>query len=80
MVAFPAEIPVTTPLELTVANNGLTEVQGFDAAGVPEPANVVVKFTQSELFPVIEGDENCPETLKLLLLFEVHEPLFVVTV
>jgi hypothetical protein len=55
IVVEPAETPVITPPAETVATPVLEEVQGFEAAGVPEPVNVVVAFTQTLLAPVIVG-------------------------
>ena len=80
IVTLPAERPVTRPLEFTVAIVVFSEIHGFVADGVPDPIKVVVKLTQTLLAPVIVGVENCALTMKLLLVFDVHEPLFVVMV
>jgi hypothetical protein len=52
---LPADTPVTTPEELTVATEVVAETQGFVAAAVPEPVKVVVAPTQAEAVPVIVG-------------------------
>ena len=56
MMAVPAEIPVTTPVLLTVATPGLEETHGLTVAGVPEPINVVVLLIQIVLVPVMVGN------------------------
>ena len=55
IVELPAAIPVTTPVEDTVATAVLEETQGFTAAAVAEPVSVVVKPTQALNVPVIVG-------------------------
>ncbi len=50
MVGVPAKIPVTTPLEFTVANDGLLLLHVPD--GVPS-LNVVVRPTHTLVVPVI---------------------------
>jgi len=55
MTLVPAATPVTTPVLLTVATAGVAETQGFTAAGVPEPVNVVVAPTQTVNVPVMVG-------------------------
>jgi hypothetical protein len=55
MMLVPAEIPVTSPVELTVATPGDADTHGFTVAGVPEPANWVVDPTQTFKVPVIVG-------------------------
>jgi hypothetical protein len=54
-MAVPADTPVTTPEELTVATAGDAEIQGLEIAAVPEPVKVVVAPTQAEAVPVIVG-------------------------
>ena len=51
----PADTPVTTPVEETVATAVLEETQGLEAAAVPEPVKAVVKPTQAVNVPVMVG-------------------------
>ena len=51
----PADTPVTTPVEETVATPVFEETHGFTAAAVAEPVNVVVVPTQADNVPVIVG-------------------------
>jgi len=51
----PVETPVTSPVLFTVATDGVAEIHGFDAAGVPEPVNWVVEPSQTNKVPVITG-------------------------
>jgi hypothetical protein len=51
----PGFTPVTTPALFTVATAGVAEVHGFDAAGVPEPVNVVVDPSHTVSVPEIVG-------------------------
>ncbi|WP_291276167.1 hypothetical protein [Flavobacterium sp.] len=51
----PAETPVTTPVELTVATAGVADDHGMVASGVPEPVRVVVKPTHTFNVPVMVG-------------------------
>ncbi len=55
IVAVPAVIPVTTPVELTVATAGDEEVQAPEVDGVPLPLNCVVEPMHTESVPVITG-------------------------
>lgn len=55
MILVPALRPVTTPVGLTVATAVLDEVQGFTAAGVPDPLRAVVAPAQMARLPVIVG-------------------------
>ncbi len=50
----PAVTPVTTPPE-TVATEGDTEVQGLEAAAVPDPVKVVVAPIQVDVVPEMVG-------------------------
>ena len=52
---MPAATPVTTPEEETVATEVVAEVQGLEAAAVPEPVKVVVVPTQAEAVPEMVG-------------------------
>lgn len=52
---IPALTPDTNPVLLTVATEGVPEIHGFIAAGVPEPVSWVVNPTQTESVPVIVG-------------------------
>jgi hypothetical protein len=74
MVVIPAPTPVTTPALLTVATPVLDDVHGLAAAGVPEPANVVVDPTQTFTIPVIAG---CAFTVTVAVL---EHPLLLVYV
>jgi hypothetical protein len=51
----PAEIPVTSPVLLTVATRDDADTHGLTAAGVPEPVSCVVEPTQTLRVPVIVG-------------------------
>lgn len=68
----PAATPVTTPAE-TVATEGEAEVQGLEAAAVPEPVKVVLEPTQAAAVPVIVVGEGCvivTEILEILPVFD----------
>ena len=52
---MPAATPVTTPALLTVATAGVADIHGLDAAGVPDPVNVVVDPIHTLKVPVIVG-------------------------
>ena len=54
MIDVPAAIPVTTPPE-TVATEGDAEVQGLEAAAVPDPVKVVVAPIQVDVVPEMVG-------------------------
>src|ERR1035437_7897558 len=51
----PAETPVTNPVLLTVATDGVADTHALDAAGVPEPVNCVVNPTHTFDVPVMVG-------------------------
>src|ERR1035437_9070007 len=51
----PAETPVTNPVLLTVATDGVADTHALDAAGVPEPVSCVVNPVQTFSVPVIVG-------------------------
>jgi hypothetical protein len=51
----PGFTPVTTPVLLTVATVVVADTHGVEAAGVPEPVNVVVDPSQTVNVPVIVG-------------------------
>ena len=51
----PAARPVTTPEEVTVATEVVAEVQGLEAAAVPDPVRVVDALTQAEAVPEMVG-------------------------
>ena len=72
MIVVPAATPVTTPALLTVATAVLDEVQGFTAAGVPEPVRVVVAPTQTAVVPVMVG-----KALTVTVTVAVHPLLLV---
>jgi hypothetical protein len=55
MVVVPPETPVTKPVELIVAIDGLEDVQG-PVAAVVEPVNCEVNPTHENRFPVIVGE------------------------
>ncbi len=54
---MPGATPVTKPVPLTVATDGVAETHGFEAAGVPEPVNCVVFAPAEQIvkLPVIVG-------------------------
>ena len=52
----PADTPVTTPLEFTVATAIVADTQGLVVAAVPEPVKVVVNPTQALDVPVMVGN------------------------
>jgi len=72
MVDVPADTPVTTPVEDTVATAVLEETQGLDAAAVAEPVSVVVNPTQTDNVPVIVG-----RALIVTVAVAIHPELFV---
>lgn len=51
----PTATPVITPVEETVATEGVAEVHGLEAAAVPDPVKVVVAPKQAEAVPEIVG-------------------------
>ena len=51
----PPATPVTTPVVLTVATEGVADTQGFTAAGVPEPVKLVVEPAHTVNVPVMVG-------------------------
>ncbi len=51
----PAETPVTTPEELTVATEVVAETHGLVTAAVPEPVSVVVAPIQAFAVPEMVG-------------------------
>ena len=55
MTEVPAATPVTTPVELTVATEGLALTQGVVLDAVPDPVNVVVEPTHTVAVPDIVG-------------------------
>ena len=52
---MPDATPVTIPVLLTVAIDGVDEVHGLVAATVPEPVSCVVNPTHADKTPVIVG-------------------------
>ena len=68
----PAATPVTTPAE-TVATEVVAEVQGLEAAAVPEPVKVVVAPTQAEAVPVIVVAAGCVIVTEILEIFPVFD-------
>ena len=54
MTEVPAATPETTPPE-TVATEGDAEVQGLEAAAVPDPVKVVVAPIQVDVVPEMVG-------------------------
>ena len=66
IMVVPAETPVTTPLEFTVAILVLEDNQGFDGAAVPEPVKVVVLLLHTLNVPVMVG-KDFMVTVALLL-------------
>ncbi len=52
---MPGFTPVTTPALFTVATPVFDEVHGLVAAGVPDPANVIVEPSQTAVGPVMVG-------------------------
>lgn len=57
MVAVPGLLPVTTPVELTVATVELELTHGLDAAGVPVAERLIVDPTQTLPGPLMTGVE-----------------------
>ena len=55
IVVVPTAIPVTIPLEFTVAIKGSEDTHGFKTAGANAVDNVVVKPSQTPKIPVIIG-------------------------
>jgi hypothetical protein len=55
IVVVPAVNAVTKPVEDTVATAALLEIHGLVVAGLPEPENCEVAFTQSVLTPETVG-------------------------
>ena len=55
IVVVPDAIPVTNPVEETVATPVLLEVQGFEIAGVPEPVSWEVALIHNVVAPLIVG-------------------------
>ena len=55
MIVVPAEIPLTKPVELTVATVGVDDNQGLVAAAVAEPVNCVLVPIQENKVPEMVG-------------------------
>ena len=55
MVVVPAEMPLTKPVELTVAIAGVEDIQGFVVAAVVDPVSWDVSPIQENKLPVIVG-------------------------
>jgi hypothetical protein len=55
IVVVPSEIPVTTPILLTVAMFGLLEDQGVDVFGIEDPDNATVPNLHTDNDPEIVG-------------------------
>lgn len=55
MVVDPPVNPVTTPVLLTEATDGLEDTQALLRAGVPEPTSAEVVPAQNALLPVRVG-------------------------
>ena len=70
MVADPAETPVTTPVELTVAIDVLDEVHGPDEFAVPDPVKVMVLPIQAVAEPVIVGAAGSVSVMVFTCLHE----------
>ena len=63
MVAVPAETPVTTPDESTIATEASEVDHGVVLSAVPEPVKLKVEPTDTLLPPVIAGEAvTVPET------------------
>ena len=77
MSLVPAETPVTSPDEFTVAIPGVAEAHGLIEAAVTEPVNAVVDSTHTLNVPEIVGS-----TLSVVAnAAEVYEqPLLLITV
>lgn len=75
MVVAPPEIPVTKPVELIVATDGLEDVQGLVVAAVVEPVNCEVNPTHENKSPVIVGEGLI---VKVLLVAVVVPHSFVI--
>ena len=56
MVVVPAETPVTTPLELTVATPVALDSHGVEVDGEPDPVSVIVASTHTLVLPDIVGN------------------------
>ncbi len=68
----PAAIPVTTPVLLTVATDGVADDQGVVPSAVPDPTKVVVDPAQTIAVPVIVG---VPLTVTIWVV--VQPPVFI---
>ena len=55
ITVVPGFTPVTTPPFVTVATPVFEDVHGFTAAGVPDPASVIVDPSQTAVGPVMVG-------------------------
>ena len=55
IIEVPAVTPVTTPEAVTVATEVVADVQGLEAAAVPDPVKVVDALTQAEAVPEMVG-------------------------
>lgn len=56
MVVVPADLPVTNPVELTVATLVIEDPQGLVAAAVAEPVNCDVEPIQENKVPDMVGE------------------------
>ena len=80
IVDVPAATPLTTPADVTVATVVVAEIQGFEAAAVPEPVRVVVLPTHALKVPVIVvglGWVILTEILEILPVFDFTYMVYV---
>jgi hypothetical protein len=77
IVVVPDAIPVTSPVDETVATPVLLEVQGFEIAGVPEPVSWEVALIHNVVAPLIVG---LALTVTVVVVGQPLELLYVIVV
>lgn len=76
----PADTPVTTPADDTVATAGDAETQGLEEAAVPDPVSVVVDPMQALAVPEIVGAAGWVIVTLMLEIFPVLDFTYIVYV
>ena len=70
MSDVPVAIPVTAPVEETVAFEGADDIQGLDKAAVGDPINDVVEPTHTFIIPDIVGNALIVNATDVLVRLE----------
>lgn len=68
MVVVPADLPVTNPVELTVATVVIEDTQGLVAAAVAKPVNCDVEPIQENKVPDMVGEGLIVKVLSVAIV------------